>query len=81
MARVQQLLQNDSQRDPNAVAPSPPNPKPPGPPHMMLQNPLPHQGMVATQPLAPPAPAAFASAPPIEAGVDRLMMLSSKVNH
>ena len=80
MARIQQLLQNDNQRDPNAAAPAQPNLVPPGPPPMVLQNPLPHQGMVATQPLAPPDPVAPTVAPPAKVGVHHLMKLSSEVN-
>ena len=51
-----------------------------GPLPMVLQNPLPHQGMVETQPLSPPTPVSLAAAPPAEAGVHHLIMLLSEVN-
>ena len=47
---------------------------------MVLQNPLPHQGMVATQPLAPQTPATNSAAQPIDPGVHHLMTLSHDVN-
>ena len=53
MAHIQQLLQNDSQHDPNTAALAPPKPTPLGTPPMVLQNPLTHQGMVETKPLSP----------------------------
>ena len=80
MARVQQLLQNENQRDPNADASAQPNLAPPGPSPMVLQNLLPHQGMVATQPLAPPTLAAPDAAPPTEASIHHIITLSYEVN-
>ena len=80
MAHIQQLIQNNSQHDPNTAALSPPKPTPLGPPPMVLQNPLPHQGMVETKPLAPQAPITTVAAQPAEASVHHLMRLSSEVN-
>ena len=46
---------------------------------MVLQNPLPNQGMVATQPLVPQNIVAISLNQPINPGVHHLMTLSSDV--
>ena len=57
-----------------------PNPTPQVPPPMMLQNSLPNQGMVSTQPLVPQNTATASSTQPIDSGVHHLMTFLSDVN-
>ena len=80
MNHILHLLQTDNQHDPNGATPTHQKPTPPGPPPMVLQNPLPHQGMVETQPLVPQTFTTTSTAQPIDPGVYQLMKLSSDVN-
>ena len=73
MDHIQQRLQNDSQSDPSKYSSAQPNLAPPGPLPMVFQNPLPHQGMVATQPLDPQAPITTITTQSANAGVHHFM--------
>ena len=63
------LLQMDNERDPNGAALAQPNLAPLGPPPMVLQNPLPQQGMVKIHTLVPQTPATTSAAQPIDPSV------------
>ena len=77
MGHAKQVLQSESQRGTNAEAQSQPNLASLGPPPMVLQNPLPLQGLVATAPMPPPS----LVAPPTETVVHHLLaMTTNKVN-
>ena len=81
MGHAKQVLQNEAQHGINVTVQYQPNPAPPGPPPMVLQNPLPLQGLVATINMPPPAPAAPAAASPTEIGVHHLLaMTTDEVN-
>ena len=77
MHRVCHLLQAENQYKTNIVALAQPNPTPHDPPPMVLQNPLPNQGMVATQPLVQQNTTNTSLSEPIDNGVHHLMTLSS----
>ena len=80
MNHVHHLIQIDNDHALNVVAQDQLNPTPLIPLAMVIQNPLPNQGMVATQPLLPQTPAPTLADPPIDPGVHHLMTLSSDVN-
>ena len=78
MGRTKQAIWNEVQQDANATNQAQPNPTPQGPPPMVLQNPLPVQGLVetATPPQANPNDP---GAPPIaETGVHHLMTMTTE---
>ena len=54
MERVRKLWAKDARRQGQAAPQAPPNPPQPQQPPLVLQNPLPTQGVVNTEPLAPP---------------------------
>ena len=54
MGCAKQAIRNEVQHATNTTDQAQPNPTPQGPPPMVLQNPLPVQGLVATAP--PPQP-------------------------
>ena len=81
MSRAKQVLQNEAQHSTNTTVPAQPNLAPPGPPPMVLQNPLPLQGLVGTALMPPPSPKAPVMAPPTETGVHHLLaMKTDEVN-
>ena len=78
MGRVKQAIRNEAQNDANATNQAQPNLTPQGPPPMVLQNPLPIQGLAetATPPQATPN---TPGAPPVaETGVHHLMTMTTK---
>ena len=80
MNRSCHLFQDDNQCDPNAATLTMTNPKPQVPPPMVLQKPLPNQGMVANQPLVPKNNVTTSAGQPIDPSVHHLMTLSYDVN-
>ena len=81
MARAKQAIQNEAQQTANSPTQSQPNQTPQGPPPMVLQNPLPVQGLVETAPLLQSNPDALGAPPMAEIGVHHLLsMMTEEVN-
>ena len=70
------LLQAKNQHETNYVALAQPNTTPQGPPPMVMQNLLPNQSMVATQPVVQQNTATTSLSQPIDPGVHHFMTLS-----
>ena len=78
MSSAKQVLQNEAQHNTNIEVPAQPNPTPPGPPPMVLQNLLPLQGLVATTPAPQPTSTTPSASLPIEIGVHYLLALTTE---
>ena len=78
MARTKQTIQNEVQQAANAPTQAQPNQAPQGPPPMVLQNPLPVQGLVESAPLPEPNPNAPGACPMAETGVHQLLALTTE---
>ena len=78
MGRAKQAIRNEAQQAANATNQAQPNPTPQGPPPMVLQNPLPVQGLVATA-TPPQATRNAPEAPPTaKIGVHHLMTMTTE---
>ena len=81
MGRAKQAIQNKVQQAANATNQAQPNPAPQGPPPMVLQNPLPVQGLVVIAPPPQANPNALGAPPMAKTGVHHLLtMTTEKVN-
>ena len=78
MDHTKQAIQNEFHHGNNIAIPAQPNPTPLGPPPMVLQNPLPPQGMVPTTPSPQPNPIALAALLPTKIGVHHLLAMKTK---
>ena len=78
MDRVKQAIQNEAQQDATAANHAQPNSTPQGPPPMVLQNPLPVQGLVATTPPPQPNPNTPGEPPMTETGVHHLLAMTTE---
>ena len=78
MGCAKQAIHNEVQHATNTAAPAQPNLAPPGPPPMVLQNPLLVQGLVATTPNPHPNPTTPAVPLIVEIGVHHLLPLTTK---
>ena len=76
MGRAKQAIKNEVQHATNMAAQ--PNPAPPGPPPMVLQNPLPVKGLVATAPPPQPNPNAPGALPTVEIGFHHLLAMTTE---
>ena len=78
MGRAKQAIRNEVQHATNTTDQAQPNPTPPGPPPMLLQNPLPVQGLVAIAPPSQPNPNALGAPPMEKTGVDHLLAMTTE---
>ena len=78
MGRAKQAIQNEVQQATNAANQAQPNPSPQGPLPMVLQNPLPIQGLVATAPPPQPDPNALGTPPMVETSVHHLLAMTTE---
>ena len=78
MGSAKQTIKNKVQHATNMIAPPQPNPTPPGPPPMVLQNPLPVQGLVATALAPQPNPTTPNTPPTVESGVYHMLALTTE---
>ena len=78
MGRSKQAIHNEVQQAANAANQAQPNPAPQGPPLMVLQNPMPVQGLVATEPTPQANPNALGAPPAAEIGVHHLLAMTTK---
>ena len=76
MGRAKQAIRNEVQHATNTTDQIQPNPTPQGPPLMVLQNPLPVQGLVAIAPPPQPNPNAPGAPPMIETGIHHLLAMT-----
>ena len=81
MNHAKQAIQNEAQQATNATHESRTNLAPQGPPPMVLQNPLPVQGLLATAPPPQPNPNAPGAPPMAETGVHHLLAMMTKENN
>ena len=78
MGHAKQAIRNKVQHATNTMDQAQPNPAPQGPPPMVLQNPLPVQGLVATAPPPQPIPNTLGAPPMAEIGVHHLLAMTTK---
>ena len=78
MARANHAIQNEAQQASNAANQAQPNPAPQEPPPMVLQNPLPVQGLVATAPPTQPNPNTLGAPPTVKIGVHHLLAMTTE---
>ena len=78
MACAKQVVQNEAQQAANAPNQSQPNQAPQGPPPMVLQNPLPFQGLVENATPSQANPNAPGPPPTTEIGVHHLMTMTTE---
>ena len=78
MGRAKQAIRNEVQHATNTTDQAQTNPTPQGPPPMVLQNPLPVQGLVATTPPPQPNPNAPGAPPITETGVHHLLTMTTE---
>ena len=78
MGRAKKAIQNEVQQAANAANQAQPNPTPQGPPPMVLQNPLPVQGLVAITPPPQPNYNAPGARPTVETGVHHLLAMKTE---
>ena len=75
---AKQAIRNEVQHATNITNQAQPNPAPLGPPPMVLQNPLPFQGLVTTAPPPQPNPNASGAPPTVETGVHHLLAMTTE---
>ena len=75
---AKQAIRNEVQHATNTTDQAQPNPTPEGPPPMVLQNPLPVQGLVATAHLLQPNHNAPRAPPMLETGVHHLLAMTTE---
>ena len=81
MGHAKQAIRNEVQHATNTTNQAQPNSEPPGPPPMVLQNPLLVQGLVATTTSPQPNPNDLGASPTAETGVHHLLdMTTEEVN-
>ena len=81
MGHTKQAIRNEVQHATNTMDPAQPNLAPPRPSPMVLQNPLPVQGLVATTAPLQPNPNASGAPSMVEIGVHHLpAMTTEEVN-
>ena len=78
MDRAKQAIQNEAQQAANAPTQAQPNQAPQGPPPMVLQNPLPVQGLVETATPPQANPNAPGAPPTTEIVVHHLLFMTTK---
>ena len=78
MVHTKQSIRNEVQHATNTMDQAQPNPAPQGPPPMVLQNPLPVQGLVATAPPPQPNPNALGAPPTTKIGVHHLLAMKTE---
>ena len=78
MAHAKQAIQNEAQQTPNVPTQAQPNQAPKESPPMVLQNPLPVQGLVATTPPPQANPNALGAPPVTKIGVHHLMTMTTE---
>ena len=78
MAHAKQAIQNKAQQASNTANQAQHNLAPQGPPPMVLQNPLPVQGLVATAPPPQANPKALGAPLMAETGVHHLLAMTTK---
>ena len=78
MGHAKQAIRNEVQHATNTTNQAQPNLTPPGPPPMVLQNPLPVQGLVATTPPPHPNPNAPGEPPTVETSVHHLLAMTTE---
>ena len=78
MGHAKQAIWNKVQQASNATNQAQPNPAPQGPPPMVLQNPLPVQGLVETTPPPQANPNALRAPPTAEIGVHHLLAMTTE---
>ena len=78
MDRTKQAIRNEVQHATNTRDQAQPNLAPQGPPPMVLQNPLPVQGLVATEPPPQPNPNALGEPLMVETGVHHLLAMKTE---
>ena len=78
MGRAKQAIRNEVQHATNTMKQAQPNPAPQGPPPMVLQNPLPLQGLVAIVPPPQPNPNALWAPPMEETGFHHLLAMTTE---
>ena len=78
MGCAKQAIRNKVQHATDTMDQAQPNPAPPGPPPMVLQNPLLVQGLVATASPPQPNPNAPRAPPTIEIGVHHLLAMTTE---
>ena len=78
MGRAKQAIWNEVQHATNTTDQAQPNLAPQGPPPMVLQNPLPFQGLVATAHSPQPNPNAPGAPPTAETGVHHLLAMTTE---
>ena len=81
MGRAKEAIRNEVQHATNIIEQAQPNLAPLGPPPMVLQNPLPVQGLVATAPPPQPNPNAPGAPPMAETGVHHLLAMTTEEVH
>ena len=81
MGRAKHAIRNEVQHATNTIDQAQPNMAPLGTPPMVLQNPLPIQGLVATASPPQPNPNALGAPPMAKTGVHHLLaMMIEEVN-
>ena len=78
MGHTKQAIHNEVQHATNMAFPAQPNPVPPGPAPLVLQNPLLVQILLATAPALQPNPTTPAAPPPAKKGVHHLLALTTE---
>ena len=78
MGRAKQAIRNEVQHATNTTDQAQPIQAPQGPPPMVLQNPLPIQGLVATAPPPQPNPNGSGAPPMEETGVHHLLAMTTE---
>ena len=78
MGRTMQAIRNEVQHATNAIDQAQPNLAPPGPSPMVLQNPLPVQGLVVIAPPPQPNPNALGAPPMTEIVVHHLLTMTTE---
>ena len=81
MGHAKQAIRNEVQHDTNTTNQAQPNLAPPGTPPMVIQNPLPVQGLVATARPPQPNPNTSGAPPTAEIGVHHMLaMMNEEIN-
>ena len=78
MACAKHAIQNKAQQATNVTNQAQPNPAPQGPPPMVIQNPLPVQGLVVTAPPPQPNPNTLGAPPMAETSVHHLLAMTTE---
>ena len=78
MGHAKQAIRNEVQHATNTTNQAQPNSPPQGPPPMVLQNPLPVQGLVVTTPPPQPNPNALGAPPMGEIGFHHLLAMTTE---